>query len=33
MKATVEQMLDTEIDDHQVRAAGTFEQQGTTWGS
>ncbi|WP_280757772.1 Hpt domain-containing protein [Polaromonas sp. CG_23.6] len=32
MKATVEQMLDTEIDDHQVRAAGTFEQLGNNLG-
>ncbi|WP_029527612.1 hybrid sensor histidine kinase/response regulator [Polaromonas glacialis] len=32
MKGTVEQMLDTEIDDQQVRAAGTFEQLGNNLG-
>ena len=32
MKGTVEQMLGTEIDDQQVRAAGTFEQLGNNLG-
>ena len=32
MKGSVEQMLDTEIDDQQVRAAGTFEQLGDNLG-
>ena len=32
MKGTVEQMLDTEINDQQVRAAGTFEQLGNNLG-
>ncbi|MEO8013728.1 MAG: Hpt domain-containing protein, partial [Polaromonas sp.] len=32
MKGTVEQMIDTEINDQQVRAAGTFEQLGNNLG-
>ena len=32
MKGTVERMLDTEIDDQQVRTAGTFEQLGNNLG-
>ena len=32
MKGTVEQMLDTEIDEQQARAAGTFEQLGNNLG-
>ena len=33
MKGTVEKMLDSEIDDQQVRAAGTFEQLGNNVGA
>jgi chemosensory pili system protein ChpA (sensor histidine kinase/response regulator) len=33
MRETVEQMIDTEIDEQQVRAAGTFEQLGNNLGA